>query len=82
MVEDPIAYVEEEEEKRALKRMENGNAPKPSSVSSDVLKLSGMTGIRKLTRAFKKIMREEKNPEEWKDSFTLPIIMIHDYSIF
>ena len=35
--------------------------------------LARRTGIRILANVFEKIIKEEKSPEEWKDSFTLPL---------
>ena len=62
-VEWPIRGVTEEEMEGLLKNMKNGKAPGPSGVTSDLLKGAGVTGVKKLTKAYERIEEEERVPE-------------------
>ena len=72
-VEGPVEEVSEVEVKEALKKMKKGKAPGPSEMTSDILKEVGETGIKELTKVFRNIQDKGEIPEEWADSFTIPI---------
>ena len=72
-VEGPVEDISEEEIKRALKKMKKGKAPGPSGMTSDILKEVGEIGTEELAKVFRNIQEREEMPEEWADSFTVPI---------
>ena len=69
-VERPIRQVTEEEVKGSLKNMKNGQASGPSGVTSDLLKGAGVTGVKELTKGYKRIEEEERVQEQWGESYT------------
>ena len=72
-VEGPVEDISEEEIKRALKKMKKGKAPGPSGMTSDILKEVGEIGTEEVAKVFRNIQEREEMPEEWADSFTIPI---------
>ena len=57
-VEGPIQEVTEGDVNKALKGMKNNKAPRPSGLTNDLLEKAGKTGIRELTKTFKKVVQK------------------------
>ena len=72
-VEGPVEDVTMEEIERALKKMKKGKAPGPSEMTCDILKEVGERGKEELAKVFRNISEKGEIPEEWNDSFTIPI---------
>ena len=60
----------------ALTKMKFGKASGPSGVTSELLKASGNTGVKELTRVFQDIVRTEEIPADWRQSITIPIYRV------
>ena len=72
-VEGPVERISEEEVKWALKKMKKGKAPGPSGLTSDILRELGERGTEELVNVFNGIQDKGEIPEEWNDSYTIPI---------
>ena len=72
-VEGPLYEITEQEVERALNGMNNDRAAGPSGLTSDMLKYAGCTGVLKLLKVFKKILRNGTVPREWCGSLTIPL---------
>ena len=65
--------VERAEVVKALARMKNGKAVGPDEIPVEVWKMLGEEGIDLLWDLFKKIYEQEMVPDEWRNSFVVPI---------
>ena len=65
--------VERAEVVKALARMKNGKAVGPDEIPVEVWKVLGEEGIDLLWDLFKKIYEHEVVPDEWRNSFVVPI---------
>lgn len=61
------------EVKQALEKMKNGKATGPDGVPIEVWKAMGEDGVDVLWTLMRKVMREERIPETWRESFLIPI---------
>ena len=72
-IEGPIWGITEDMIEKALKSMKTGKAPGPSGVTSDLMKAAGATGVRGIFQVCETIEQEDEAPEQWSDSFTIPV---------
>ena len=61
------------EVEKALRKMKNGKSPGPDEIPVEAWKGLGREGIDKLTKLMQKIWREERMPEDWRNSVITPI---------
>ena len=57
----------------ALRNMNNGKATGPDNLPIEVWKSLGRSGVHFLKEALKKITREEKIPDIWRQNILIPI---------
>lgn len=65
--------IERGEVSEALKRMKNGKAVGPDGIPVEVWKALGAEGVDLLLDLFRKIYKEEKMPDVWRDSVLVPL---------
>ena len=68
-----IRGVERGEVRRALAKMKNGKAIGPDGIPAEVWKALGEEGIDLLWDLMKKIEEQEDVPNEWRNSFLVPV---------
>ena len=61
------------EVQKALRKMKNGKSPGPDEIPVEAWKCLGREGIDKLTELMQKIWREERMPEDSRNSVITPI---------
>ena len=61
------------EVEKALRKMKNEKSPGPDEIPVEEWKCLGREGIDKLTELMQKIWREERMPEDWRNSVITPI---------
>ena len=61
------------EVEKALRKMKNGKSPGPDEIPVEAWKFLWREGIDKLTELMQKIWREERMPEDWRNSVITPI---------
>ena len=67
----PPPVITKEETVAAIRSMKNGKAPGPSGIISEMLKASLETSGEVITSLANAIIREERIPSEWNDSYIL-----------
>ena len=72
-VEGVVPDITREEVKRALGKMKNGKAAGPDSIPVEAWKALGEEGVDILWDLFSKVFRHEKMPDNWRNSFLIPI---------
>ena len=65
--------ISREEIVKAIKRLENHNAPGSGSITAEVLKTGGEAMVSLLYMVFNKIWREKKTPLEWSTVMVTPV---------
>ena len=61
------------EVEKTLRKMKNGKFPGPDEIPVEAWKYLGREGIDKVTELMQKIWREERMPEDWRNSVITPI---------
>ena len=51
--------------------MKNSNPPRPSEITSDLLKAAGKPVMEELHRIYENVMKEEKGAKKWEESLTV-----------
>ena len=72
-VEGPIEDISKEEVVAALKEMKKNKAPGPTGITSYMIERLGEDGVNELTRVFQDVVKDESSPDDWKQSWTVPI---------
>ena len=67
------SMVRRDEVKKALKKMKNGKATGPDEIPVEMWKALGEEGIDLLTDLMQKIWKEERMPDEWRNSVIIPL---------
>ena len=65
--------ITKEETVAAIRSMKNGKAPGPSGIVSEMLKASLETSGEVITSLANAIIREERIPSQWNDSYILSL---------
>ncbi|KAI5747315.1 hypothetical protein M8J77_013428 [Diaphorina citri] len=66
-----VRDIEREEIIRALRTMKNGKATGPDEIPVEAWKSLGADGVDLLWSIMRKVFREERIPEDWRDSTNL-----------
>ena len=69
----PPPFITKEETVAAIRSMKNGKAVGPSGIVSEMLKASLVTSGEVITSLANAIIREERIPSEWNDSYILSL---------
>lgn len=69
----PVLTITEAEVEEAIKKMKLGKCTGPDDIPADIWKIAGIRGVRYLTGLFNKIIQDNRIPEEWRKSTTVPI---------
>ena len=72
-MEGPVEEIKIEEVERAVGKMKNNKAPGPSGVTGELFKYAGQGALREMTRRLNEIVTQERIPEQWTGSLTVPI---------
>ena len=70
-VEGSIWGVTEPMVEQALNSVKVGTAPRPTGVTSDLIKPAGATGVKGLFQVCESIEQEGEVPEQWAKSYTM-----------
>ena len=68
-----VGKISKEEVRENMKRMKNGKAVGPDDIPVEVWKCLGEIALEFLTKLYNRTMESERMPEEWRDSFLIPI---------
>ena len=68
-----IEKVRREEVKLALHEMKSRKAPRPSGVTSDLLKVAGEETLKELSCIMSKLLDGDNMPDDWKNKIIVPL---------
>ena len=72
-VQGPLEEISQDEVKMALRLAKNGKAAGPSEVTTEMFAAAGDLGLNMLVSVYRGIMKEDKAPNDWHESITIPL---------
>ena len=73
MIQGPLDDIYEFEIKDIIKGIKNGKAAGPSGLAGELIKASEEIGVNVMTNICRELFNGEIIPDDWKNSFTIPI---------
>ena len=72
-VQGPLEQISHHEVEMALRMAKNGKAAGPSEVTTEMFSTAGVLGVDMLVSVYRGIMKDDRAPEDWRDSITIPL---------
>ena len=72
-VQGPLDQISHHEVEMALRMAKNGKAAGPSEITTDMFATAGDLGLDMLVCIYRGIMMNDRAPEDWHDSITIPL---------